>query len=129
MQHLVDAVVDVVGVEPIELGLHRVEPLLQPGDLRGIGLGGDVAGQLGRLALQGIECGQAFAGLVQHGTLAGIVGLLLEQGHVGRAMLGNFALVRMIHSGQDPHQRGLARAVGPDQADPFAPADLKADPS
>jgi len=40
--------------------------------------------------------------------------------------LKDLALIRLFFPGYDPEERGLAVAIAPDEADPFAGEDIKA---
>ena len=55
-------------------------------------------------------------------------GLLLQVAQMGGRMNGTRSGVRIVLAGQDSQQRGLAAAVGTDQADPIARAKLERDP-
>ena len=115
MQNLVNAMIDRVGVETIELRLHQVEPLLQTGHLGRIRLAGDRRGKLGRLVLQCDEGGQSLSRFVQHRPLARIVGFLLQESDVGRAVPRHFAPIGLIEARENTHQRGFARTIGTDR--------------
>ena len=52
-------------------------------------------------------------------------GLLPQQADADPGPDEELAVIGLIDAGQDLHQRGLAGAVGADQADPLAGADLE----
>ena len=67
------------------------------------------------------------AGLVEEGAAGGELGLLLQQGDAGAGVQADLAVVGPVEAGQQPQQRGLADAVGTDQADALAGVQLEAD--
>ena len=66
-------------------------------------------------------------GLGEQGSAGGEVRLLAQQGHARAGVEAHVAVVGLVEAGQDAHQRGLADAVGADEADALAGVQLEAD--
>ena len=76
----------------------------------------------------GHQAGQGAAGLVVQRAAGLELGLLFEIADVERSDGPARAAVGLLLVGEDPHQRGLAGAVGPDQPDALAGAQLERHP-
>ena len=89
-----------------------------------LGLGHLLRGLL-QLVLEVDQGGQARLDDVDHRLPGGEVGLLPEQADPDAGPDVEVAVIGLIVAGQELHQRRLAGAVGADQADPLAGADLE----
>ncbi len=89
-----------------------------------LGLGHLLRGLL-ELALEVDERRQPRPGHVDQRLVGREFGLLPEQADADAGPDVEVAVIGLIAAGQQPHQRGLARAVGADQPDPLARADLE----
>ena len=130
VQHPLDLVVEVVGVVAVELLLEVVVAGGQAAVLgrRRVGCGQRV-GHLQRLVLKRDQLRQRRCGLRPRAcgpapTRAAVRGS--RRGPTGAARTSRR---RLVLAGEDPQQRRLAAAVGPDQPDPLAGADLERDPA
>ena len=64
---------------------------------------------------------------VEEGAAGGEVGLLAQQGDAGAGVEAHVAVVGPVEAGEQAQQRGLADAVGADEADALAGVQLEAD--
>ena len=112
--------IDVVGVLAVEFVLEVIVAGGQTLLLGRIGGFGDVGRHLQGLLLEGHQVGQGAAGLVVQGAVGVEARLLFQVAEMGRRMDLARAGVGLVLAGQDPQQRGLAAAVGSDQADAVA---------
>ena len=70
---------------------------------------------------------QGGAGLVEEGAARREVGLLPQKRDAGAGVQADLAGVGPVEAGEDAHERGLADAVGPDEADALAGVQLEAE--
>ncbi len=86
---------------------------------------GELLGGFFELVLEVDERGQARFGDLDQRLLGLEFDLLTQQAHADSRSDEKLAVVGLITAGKDLHERGLAGAVGADQADPLAGADFE----
>ena len=127
VEHALQAMVDVVGVLLVQLVLEVIVAGGQPLLLGRITGGGHVGRHFQRLLLQGHEVGQRAEGLIVQGAIGREMRLLFQvaqpRGRMDLARAG----IGLVFAGENPQERGLAAAVGTNQADAVARADLEGD--
>ena len=127
VQHLFDAVVDVEGVVVAEQFVEAIVARCQAFALRFIGRFGQRLGGADHVVVGGEQFVERGLGLGEQGAAGGEVRLLAQQGHARAGVQADVAVVGLVEAGQQAQQRGLAGAVGADQADALAGVQLEAD--
>ena len=123
-----DLVVEIVGVAGLHLVLEVVVAIGQAFVLQRVVAMAQLLGDGNQFLLHGHEPREGALGLVEEGAAGLPLRLLLQVADVERGMADDQAAVGLFLAGQDPHQRGLAGAVGPDEADPLAGAKFERHP-
>lgn len=123
-EDLVDPVVDLKSVQPLQFVLDGVESFLQFCQFVGGGRR-HLVGDLVRFRLQSEDRVQSLAGLVEERAAGGEFRVLLEELDPDVAGNRQFPCIGVVLAGQNPQESGLSRSVRPDQADPFARPDVE----
>ena len=128
VQDALDLVVEVVGVAGLHLVLEVVVAVGQTLVFQRVVAMAQLLGHRDQLLFHGHEAGQGALGLVQERAAGLPLGLLFKIADVERRMADDRAAVGLLLVGKDLHERGLAGAVGPDEADALAGAQLERHP-
>ena len=124
-QHLLDAVIDRVSILVLELVVQLVVAPLGPLAVGCVFRLGHLLRGLLELVLQLDQRGEPRLDHL-HQRFAGLeVDLLAQQADPDSRPHEQRAVIGLFQAGQKLDQRGLAGAVGPDQADPLAGANLE----
>ena len=124
-QDFLDPVVDRIGVLVLDQLVERVVSARGPLAVVVVLRLGHLLRGLLQLVLEVHHRGQPRLDDVDHRLVGREIGLLPEQADPDAGPDEQVAVIGLIAAGQDPHQRGLAGAVGADQPDPLARADLE----
>ncbi len=127
VKHLLDVVIDVVGVVVAEQFVEAVVARREGAPLGLVGGAGQSLGGVDHVVVGGEQLVERTFGLFEEGSARGKVGLLAQKRDTGAGVQADVAVVGAVEAGEDAQQRRLADAVGPDEADALAGLQFEAD--